>query len=113
MDFFSRLADGSSSTVRPVGSHRFQRVCHRSNSCAIRNLLAAESPRVSCTVIMFLMAIHDLGCVFHPWDSAQNLVAMLAIPTHDNDFVFGQRVRLSQNGVGNCDFAEVEKECTT
>src|ERR1700686_5468463 len=96
--------------VRPVADHGIHRVRKRENACPERNLLAAQSSRITGAIKELLVRQDDLRRIAKKGNLGEHVVASLAMGPHDSPLVIIQRAGLSEDGIWNRHFADVVKK---
>src|SRR5712691_8315201 len=106
----NRLLEGQPLTVRPVGGHRVERVDHRHDAGADRDLRAGEARGVARAVDVLVMMEHEQARPLELREQPDNRPAVLRVLLHQRPLLVGEPGGTLQHRVGNPHLADVVQQ---
>ncbi len=105
--FFHRFADGKSAPERTLRSQRVQTIHRRKNPRADGNLLAFQALRISRSIPLLMVRLHDGSHSRGEIHARQHFRAGHGMGFHFFPFLLRESSGLQQNMVGNSQLADV------
>src|SRR5260370_36595150 len=96
----ARVGHRQGLAVWPVADHGIHRIRKGKDSRAKRNLLAAQSSRITGAVKKFLVRKHNLRRIAQKRNLGEHVVPDFAVGTHDRLFVVVNRPWFATNTIG-------------
>src|SRR5438067_5855402 len=96
--------------VWAIRGHGVQSISDRKDAGAERYFLAFEPTGITGTVEFLLVCVDNFGSFLQEWNSPHDLVAAIAVLTHDRGFLGIKLSRLLQNLVWDGHLADVMQE---
>lgn len=110
LELSQRLLQRQCRTVRAVGKHRVNRICHADDPADERNVVAFWARRIACAVVALVMVARAAAQLRHGCDILQDALANLRMLADDAIFVFGELVRFFENVLRHADLADIVQQ---